>query len=159
MSEPIRHPDAEEDELGRMGLLEHLDELRRRLVYAFTAFGVAFLVCWAFASRIYDFLARPIEDLLPEGEQLVFLNVTDPFLIYVKVAALAGLFASSPVILYQAWAFIAPGLYRRERYMAGPFIFFGSLLFLVAGADAHRALSPAAGPKESQASALHCQLL
>ena len=125
-----------------MGLMEHLEELRRRLLRAALVFFLSFLVCWAFCKQIYDFLAQPIYELLPEGEKLVFLGVTDPFTLYIKVAALAGVFVASPLILYQVWGFVAPGLYRREKLMAGPFIFFGSLLFLAGGAFAYYVAFP-----------------
>ncbi len=125
---------SEREELTRMGLLDHLDELRRRLVRALLAFLVTFLLCFAFAKQIYAFLAQPIYRFLPEGTKLVFLGVTDPFILYIKVAALAGIFLGSPIILYQVWAFVAPGLYKREKRMAVPFIFFGSLLFFAGGA-------------------------
>ena len=101
---------------------------------ALLAFVVTFLICFAFAEQIYDFLAQPIYRFLPEGTKLVFLGITDPFLIYIKVAALAGIFLGSPLILYQVWAFVAPGLYKKEKRVAVPFIFFGSLLFLSGGA-------------------------
>ncbi len=117
-----------------MGLLDHLDELRRRLVRALLAFTVTFLACFGVADEIYDFLAQPIYEFLPKDTKLVFLSVTDPFILNIKVAALAGIFLASPLILYQVWAFVAPGLYRREKRVALPFIFFGSLLFLGGGA-------------------------
>lgn len=120
-----------------MGLLDHLTELRQRLGRAVLAFVATFVLCWSFADQIYAFLARPIYSVLEEGEKLVFLNVMDPFIINIKVAALAAVFLASPLILYQVWGFIAPGLYRREKYMAVPFIFFGSLLFLAGGAFAY----------------------
>ncbi|MCP4654303.1 MAG: twin-arginine translocase subunit TatC, partial [bacterium] len=122
--------------------MDHLDELRRRLFRAIGAFLLAFLICWSFAGRIYEFLAQPIYRILPEDTKLVFLGITDPFLVYVKVAALAGIFLASPVVLYQLWAFVAPGLYRRERRMATPFIFFGTLLFLAGGAFAYYVAFP-----------------
>ena len=125
-----------------MGLFEHLEELRNRIIRSAIAFGVAFGLCWTFSSPIYEFLAQPIYDYLPEGKKLVFLGITDPFLLYVKVAALAGIFLSSPVILFQAWSFVAPGLYRKERRMVGPFVFFGSLLFLAGGAFAYYVAFP-----------------
>ena len=117
-----------------MGLLDHLGELRRRLIRALLAFAMTFLICFAFAEQIYAFLARPIYRFLPEGTKLVFLGITDPFILYIKVAALAGVFLGSPLILYQVWAFVAPGLYQREKRVAIPFIFFGSLLFMGGGA-------------------------
>lgn len=128
-------PGAVEDteSLPRMGFWEHLDELRRRLQRAMLAFIVAFLACWAFARPIFDILAIPIYDALPEGEKLIFLRITDPFIVYVKVAALVGVFLASPLILGQVWAFIAPGLYRKEKRAGIVFILFGSLLFLAGG--------------------------
>ncbi len=120
-----------------MGLMEHLEELRRRILHAAVALVLGFVVCWSFSKQIYEFLAQPIYKLLPEGEKLVFLGITDPFMVYVKVALLAGTFLSSPFILFQFWRFVAPGLYRTERRTALPFIFFGSLLFLGGGAFAY----------------------
>ncbi len=120
-----------------MGLMEHLEELRRRILQAALALVVGFVVCWSFSRTIYEFLAQPIYNLLPEGEKLVFLGVTDPFMVYVKVALLAGTFLVSPFILFQFWRFVAPGLYRTERRTALPFILFGSLLFVGGGAFAY----------------------
>ncbi|MEM1204683.1 MAG: twin-arginine translocase subunit TatC [Acidobacteriota bacterium] len=121
-----------------MGLLDHLEELRQRLVRAVLAFIVAFFVCWAFAEPIFQFLAQPIYGFLPEGnKKLVVLAVQESFMIYVKVAALAAVFMASPVILWQMWSFVAPGLYRRERRLAAPFVICGSLLFLAGGAFAY----------------------
>lgn len=117
-----------------MGLMAHLEELRVRLVRSVVVFAVIFMACWGFAEPIYEFLAQPIYRVLPEGEKLVFLRVTDPFLLYLKVAALAAVFIASPFLLYQAWGFIAPGLYKKEKRLAIPFIFFGSTLFLAGGA-------------------------
>jgi sec-independent protein translocase protein TatC len=137
---PRPHDDGEE--LKSMSLMEHLEELRNRLIRSLATFAVAFAVCWAFASPIYEFLAQPIYRYLPEGKKLVFLGITDPFLLFVKVAALAAVFVSSPVILYELWSFVAPGLYRRERRMVGPFVFFGTLLFLGGGAFAYYVAFP-----------------
>lgn len=121
-----------------MGLLEHLEELRTRVIRSLVVMFAAFLGCWTQATKIYEFLAQPIYALLPEGERkLVFLGVTDPFMIYVKVAALAAIFVASPFILWQVWAFVAPGLYKNERRMAGPFVVCGSLLFVGGGAFAY----------------------
>lgn len=139
-SEPQSEPataalpgEVDAESLPRMGFWEHLDELRRRLQRAVLAFIVAFLVCWAFSRPIFNFLAIPVYNALPEGEKLVFLKVTDPFIVYVKVAALVGVFLASPMILAQAWGFIAPGLYRKEKRAGVIFILFGSLLFLAGG--------------------------
>lgn len=142
MSDPAadRSPEpaaAEADELQRMSLLEHLEELRTRIVHSLVALVVGFLVCWGFAEQIAELLARPVYSVLPEGERLVFLGITDPFILYVKVALLAGLFLAAPYVLYQVWRFVVPGLYRRERRYAVPFILFGTLFFLGGGAFAY----------------------
>jgi sec-independent protein translocase protein TatC len=120
------------EDLERMSLLEHLEELRKRLLFSVVALFVGFAACVAVAKPIYRFLARPIEPYLPEG--LSFLRVTDPFLVYMKVALIASVFLVSPLLLYQFWRFVAPGLYRREKRMALPFILFGSSFFLAGGA-------------------------
>ncbi|MCH9003417.1 MAG: twin-arginine translocase subunit TatC, partial [Planctomycetes bacterium] len=99
-----------------MSLLEHLTELRRRVVVSLVAFVVAMLACWAVSDRIFDILTAPVVRLLPaDADRLVFTSLTEPFVLYLKVAAVAGLFVASPVLIYQAWMFVAPGLYRRER--------------------------------------------
>jgi len=141
-------PDAESDttapadELSRMSLLQHLEELRRRIVRALIAVAVAFVFSWVFVERIAEFLAQPIYDVLPEGTRLTFLGVSDPFIIYVKVAALAALFIASPAVLYQAWRFVVPGLYQRERRRALPFILAGTFFFLAGGAFAYYVAFP-----------------
>lgn len=133
---------APAEDLQRMSLLEHLEELRRRIVRALIAVMVAFAFCWFFVERIAEFLAQPIYEALPEGTRLTFLGVTDPFIIYVKVAALAALFLASPAVLYQAWRFIAPGLYQKERRRALPFILAGTFFFLAGGAFAYYVAFP-----------------
>ncbi len=126
-----------------MTLLEHLEELRMRIIRSAIAVFAAFLLCWSQATRIYDFLAQPIYAHLPEGERrLVFLGVTDPFLIYVKVSALAAVFLAAPYLLWQLWRFVAPGLYSNEKRLAGPFVVCGSLLFIGGGAFAYYVAFP-----------------
>lgn len=126
-----RSDEEEEEELPRMTLLEHLDELRRRILRTLIVVVVAFFGCFAFAEQIYNLLAKPIE---PHVDQLVFDGVADPFIVQVKVALLAAVFVTSPYLVAQLWGFIAPGLYRREKRYAIPFIFFGSVFFLGGGA-------------------------
>ena len=133
---------APADDLPRMSLLEHLEELRVRIVRSLIAVTVAFGFCWFFVERIAEFLAQPIYDALPEGTRLTFLGVTDPFIIYVKVAALTALFIASPAVLYQAWRFVAPGLYQKERRRAFPFILAGTFFFVAGGAFAYYVAFP-----------------
>jgi len=127
------HEAQEVEELPRMTLLEHLDELRKRLFRSVAAIFVAFLGCWYFAPDIFHVLEKPILDVLPEGDKLAFTDLAGPFLLYVKVALLAAIFLASPVILLQVWLFLKPGLYRRERRLALPFVFFTTLFFLAGG--------------------------
>ncbi|MFN8009072.1 MAG: twin-arginine translocase subunit TatC [Terriglobia bacterium] len=135
------HDERELEESGKMSFLEHLEELRRRLIVAFSAVGIAFLLCWAYAKEIYHYLAIPITQNL-SGGKLVFTNPTDPFTIYMKVAFIAGIFVASPVVLWQVWLFVSPGLYRREKKYAFPFIFFTSLLFILGGIFAYKIAFP-----------------
>jgi sec-independent protein translocase protein TatC len=121
------------EDLPRMTLLEHLDELRRRIFNSVVAIVVAFLVCWYFSPRIFGWLEKPIRSALPEGEKLAFTELTEPFMLYVKVALLAAVFLASPFLLTQVWLFIRPGLYHRERRLALPFIVFTTLFFLAGG--------------------------
>ncbi len=130
------------EDLQRMSLLEHLEELRTRIVRSLLAVTVAFFACWAVSERIFDFLAKPIYKYLPEGTRLAFLGVTDPFILYVKVAGLAALFVASPIVLYQVWSFVAPGLYKREQRYALPFVIFGTFFFLGGGMFAYYVAFP-----------------
>ena len=130
-------------ELPAMGFLEHLDELRKRLLWALAAVVGAFLLALTQARRIFDFLMEPIRPLLGEARP-VFLDLTEPFLLYMKVAFLTSLFISAPIVLYQAWAFIAPGLYPRERRYALPFVLFASGFFIAGGAFGYYVGFPAA---------------
>lgn len=130
-------PEPTSEELARMSLFDHLDELRKRIMYALIGLAVTFVPCWIYVQDIFDFLARPILNFLPEGQKLAFLGVTDPFILYFKVAALAAVFLASPFLLYQVWGFVAPGLYRKEKLYALPFVLFATLFFLAGGAFAY----------------------
>ena len=136
--------DEEENELetsAKMSFLDHLEELRHRLIVSLSAVAIGFLVCWAYSGQIYNFLAVPITQHL-NGRKLVFTNPTDPFTIYMKVALIAGIFLTSPIVLWQVWLFISPGLYAREKKFALPFIFSSTLLFLLGGAFAYKIAFP-----------------
>jgi sec-independent protein translocase protein TatC len=140
-------PDIEKDGLPAMGFLEHLEELRRRIIYSLLAVGVGFLLCWGYAERIYEIMQRPIMVALQRNgmsEKLVYLNPTEPFNMYLKVALLAGLFVASPFVLYQVWAFISPGLYRNEKRYVVPFMFSTVGLFLAGGYFGYKLVYPQA---------------
>jgi sec-independent protein translocase protein TatC len=132
---------SQAEELSRMSLLEHLEDLRKRILWSLVSLAVAFVPCWIYVREIFDFLAAPIQRIQP-GIRLAFLGLTDPFILYFKVAALTALFAASPLVLYQVWAFVAPGLYRRERRLAVPFVFFTTIFFLAGGLFAYYVAFP-----------------
>jgi sec-independent protein translocase protein TatC len=117
------------EEEGRMPFLEHLEELRKRLIRAVAAILIGFGVCIYFSERLYHILAAPIMQLLPEGSSLVFINPTEAFFVYLKVAFLGGLLLTLPYVLYQLWKFISPGLHLHERKLAAPFVIFSAALF------------------------------
>ena len=134
------------EELPRMSLLDHLEELRKRLIYSLVALLAAVFGCFAWSREICLYFARPLYELglLPPGQKLAFLSVTDPFLLYFKTSLLAGVFVAAPVILYQVWAFIAPGLYPKERRWAAPFVILGWVFFLAGGVFAYQVAFPLA---------------
>lgn len=130
------------DELVRMPLLEHLEELRRRIIHSLLWLSIFVAGSWFFADKLLRFLAEPIYRFLPPGQKLAVLSVTDPFFIYFKTALLAGVFAACPFILWQIWQFVAPGLYARERKWIGPFVILGWIFFLGGGAFAYYVAFP-----------------
>ncbi len=131
-----------EEDLARMSLLEHLEELRRRLLVSIAAVFAAFVGCWYFSPQIFGWLEKPILQFLPKGEKLAFTGLVDPFMLYIKVALLAGIFVASPILLLQLWLFLRPGLYRSERRLALPFIVFTTLFFLSGGYFGYRVAFP-----------------
>lgn len=123
--------EAREQELVRMSFLDHLEELRRRLMFSIAALAVAFVLCWAYAGPIFAVLEQPVRQFLPPGEKLAYTRLTAPFFLYMKVAFFGAIFLAAPFILWQLWLFIAPGLYRDERRYAAPFIVFASFFFFL----------------------------
>ncbi len=112
-----------------MAISEHLGELRKRLMIAAGSWLVAFLGCYSFGEKLFEYIAKPVRQALPEGSSLVFINATEPFFTILKVSALAGLVVAFPIIVWQLWSFIAPALYGHEKRLAIPFVFFSSLCF------------------------------
>ncbi len=114
----------------KLPFVEHLEELRKRIIICLIAVGIGFVGSYAFAKKIYGFLAIPLEKALPPGSTLIFTSPTEAFLTYLKTAAICGLFLAIPVVLYQIWKFIAPGLYNREKTYVTPFVICSSILFI-----------------------------
>lgn len=110
--------------------LSHLAELRERLIKSFIAIGVGCVIAYIFSEELFNILLWPLKDLLPEGEGLIFTGLTEMFFTYLKTAFIAGILFASPVVFYQIWMFIAPGLYQHEKRYIIPFIFFSTILFV-----------------------------
>lgn len=115
----------------KMSFMEHLGELRTRIVRSLIGVLVGLVIAFPLSQRIVDYLSRPVQ---ATGNTLVFLAVTEAFWVQMKVALIAGLFLASPVILWQVWSFVAPGLYQNEKKYAAPFVIIGSLMFIAGGA-------------------------
>ncbi len=143
----VSEPSDNREAMPTMGFLDHLEELRRRIVYSIAAVAVGFFACWWKVEAIYDIMQKPILDVLRANgmsDKLVYLNPTEPFNLYLKIAALAGLFVTSPFVLYQVWMFISPGLYRREKRYVVPFMVSTILLFLSGGYFGYKLVYPEA---------------
>src|SRR4029453_6909381 len=133
---------AEDD--VRMPLTAHLEELRTRLIRALLAVAVGFAVTYFFAEPLVTWLLRPLTALRP-GEALVIgTGVTDAFFTKLKVSFIAGIFVASPAVFYQAWGFIAPGLYEREKRVALPFSIAASFFFIAGAAFCYHLVVPVA---------------
>ena len=117
-----------------MTFLEHLEDLRKRLFYAFAALAIGFVPGWIFSKQLYTILARPVTQYLPEGTKLAYTTLTAPFMLYMKVAALASIFFMSPFVFLQLWYFIAPGLYQKEKKYVVPFVLMTTLFFSLGAA-------------------------
>ncbi len=118
------------DSAEKQPFLSHLEELRKRLVVSAIGVGAGFVIAYIFAERLFQLLVAPLKSVMPEGDQLIFTNLPEMFFAYIKVAFIAGIMAASPLIFYQLWMFIAPGLYRKEKKMAIPFVVSSTILFV-----------------------------
>ena len=144
-SSPVNASDQEQ--MPTMGFLDHLEELRKRIIYSVIAIAVGFFACWGYRESIYAVIQRPVMDALQHNglsAKLVYLNPTDPFNLYLKVAGMAGLFVTSPFVLYQVWCFISPGLYRNEKRYVMPFMASTVALFLAGGYFGYKIVLPQA---------------
>jgi sec-independent protein translocase protein TatC len=110
--------------------LSHLKELRDRILICIVATGIAFIIAYYFKERIFAFLMEPFIRVMPEKSSFIFTGVTEAFITYFKISVVAALFLGAPVILYEFWMFVSPGLYEKERRYVYPFIFWGSICFI-----------------------------
>src|SRR5438034_9519991 len=116
-------PDDDDDAVGaKMSFLEHLDELRKRIVTSLIAVAVGILVSFTFIQRIYGFLMAPTMRVLPQGSKLIYTEPGEAFSLYITLSMIVGTLLASPFIMYQLWLFIAPGLYSNEKRLAIPFV-------------------------------------
>ena len=116
-----------------MPFTAHLVELRRRLIHSCIAVAVGFGVCYYFSKPIFKFMMLPLLQALPEGERLIYTGLPEAFFTYLKVGFWGGVVVSLPVIFYQIWEFVTPGLFRHEKSYLLPFLVFSTLLFLTGG--------------------------
>jgi sec-independent protein translocase protein TatC len=115
---------------GKQPFTDHLDELRQRLIKSFIAVGVGFVICYFFKERLFHILTRPLITAMEGNGMMIFTGLPEAFFTYLKVAFLAGLMLAAPVILYQFWMFVAPGLYRNEKRILLPIVFLSSFFFV-----------------------------
>jgi sec-independent protein translocase protein TatC len=145
-SHPAGEPEQAQ-EFTAMSFFEHLEELRRRIIYALLAVGIGFCACWYYAEGIFGLMQQPIMEALGRNgldQKLVYLNPTEPFNMYLKVGLFTGIFVASPFILYQVWLFVSPGLYKKEKRYVLPFMFSSVGLFMAGGFFGYRVVYPAA---------------
>jgi len=128
----------------KMSFLDHLTELRMRLLWSLLAIAILFVPAYYFSNELFDFLMRPLIENLPEGSSLIFTRPAEGFTTYLKVSFFAAVFMAVPFILYQAWKFIGPALYKEEKQVVVPFILFGSLFFAAGAAFCYYIASPPA---------------
>lgn len=110
--------------------MKHLEELRKRLVACAIGVGVCFIAAYIFAERLFEILVFPLKAQMVEGDRLIFTNLPEMFLTYLKTAFIAALLLASPYIFYHIWMFVAPGLYQKEKKYLLPFVVFSTILFV-----------------------------
>ncbi len=129
LDEEGNEPPTEPEEKG-MTLMEHLAELRTRLVRAFIVVGMAFIVSYTFAEQLFAALCQPLIDALPEGSKLIFTALPEAFFVYLQVGLVAAVFVASPYLFYQIWGFVSPGLYEEEKKYMVPMALISAIFFI-----------------------------
>lgn len=139
---PDRDDLDDADAAGKMSFLDHLDELRRRIIYAVYSLLGGVVIAVFFIDDIFNFIMRPLQAMLPPGQTLIYTEPTEAFMLQVKIALIAGLIIASPLVMTQVWLFIAPGLYVHEKKWAIPFIAMSTVCFVAGAAFSHYVVFP-----------------
>jgi sec-independent protein translocase protein TatC len=139
----LTDPDELELDGGRMSFLEHLDELRNRLIAGLIGIAVGCVIAFIFLDAyIFPFIMLPMQRMLPDGGKLITTEASEFFMLWMKTGFFAGLLVAMPFLLYQVWLFVAPGLYSHEKRFAIPFVFFASIFFFGGAAFSHYVAFP-----------------
>jgi sec-independent protein translocase protein TatC len=139
---PDEPEDQDESSEGKMSFLEHLEELRKRIVHSCLGIAVGIGLSFFFIQQIYDFLTAPAVATLPEGSRLIYTQPTEAFSLYIQISLISGAALAAPWIMYQVWRFIAPGLYANEKRFVVPFVLFSTLGFVGGAAFNHYVAYP-----------------
>jgi sec-independent protein translocase protein TatC len=142
MSDPGSDPGGDSGGLAEGTLISHLLELRDRLLKAMLAVGLCFIPCAIYMNQLFTFVAEPLKHKLPAGATLIATSVVAPFTVPFKLALVLAIGIAIPFVLYQAWAFVAPGLYRHEKKLAVPLLISSVLLFYLGAAFAYYIVFP-----------------
>jgi sec-independent protein translocase protein TatC len=118
------------DDEKKISFTAHLDELRRCLIVCFVAVGIGFALSYGFKEKLFQILTRPLIGVMQTGDKLIFTGLPEAFFTYLKVAFLSGLILAAPVIFYEFWMFVAPGLYKKEKRLMVPIVFLSTLFFV-----------------------------
>ena len=132
----------DESEGGKMSFLEHLDEFRKRIIRALLSLCTGIGISLFFIQDIYEFVMRPLQQMLPDGGKLIYTYPTEAFMLYLRIAIIAGLVIAAPLIFWQVWQFVAPALYAKERRYAIPFVVLSSIGFIGGAAFSHYVAFP-----------------
>ena len=118
------------DDEKKIPFTAHLEELRRRLIVCFIAVGIGFVLSYGFKEKLFQILTRPLISVMKTGDKLIFTGLPEAFFTYLKVAFLSGIILATPIIFYEFWMFVAPGLYNKEKRLMFPIVFLSTLFFV-----------------------------
>ena len=118
------------DDEEKIPFTDHLEELRERIIKSFIAVAIGFVVCYGFKEKLFEIITRPLISVMEKGDQLIFTGLPEAFFTYLKVAFLGGFLLAGPVVIYQFWMFVAPGLYKKERRVMIPIVILSTFFFL-----------------------------